>query len=83
MEAMEDIFEVWDTVADMAREISVPYQTVAKWHQRKRIPPEAWHGIIEAAARKEKWITAADLLRVNGRRRSVTAQVNGHILTSN
>ena len=73
MEEIEDIFTVWPSQAEMARELGVPYQTVAKWHQRGRIPQEAWSRIIECAALREKLITVADLLRVNGKRESASA----------
>jgi DNA-binding transcriptional regulator YiaG len=74
MRDITDVFSIWPSQADMARDLGLPYQTVAKWHQRERIPQENWLDVIEAAARREKLVTAADLLRVNNRRQSTGAR---------
>jgi hypothetical protein len=49
----------------MANEINEPYDTVRRWRSRGRIPERAWSVIIEKAARREKFITAAQLLSMN------------------
>lgn len=65
MEAIEDIFGIWPSLAAMARDIGRDYQTVAKWAQRKRIPPESWDVVIAAAARREVPITPGLLNSLN------------------
>lgn len=72
MEDLKAVFAIWGTQTKLAEELGLPFQTVAKWHQRGRIPQEAWGRLIECAARREVLITAADLLRVNNPRQSAT-----------
>ena len=63
MESVSDVFAIWPTAAAMAKDLELPYQTVAKWRQRGRIPQDAWIRLIECAAKRERLLTAADLLR--------------------
>jgi hypothetical protein len=57
----------------MARAIELPYQTVAKWAQRGRIPAESWPAIITAAKAKGKELTFAQLAGANPPRQSASA----------
>jgi adenylosuccinate lyase len=68
------VFGIWDSLADMARDLDLEYQTVAKWSQRGRIPPEAWDAVIAAAKRKRVSVSAAILNRLN-KPRSTANQV--------
>jgi hypothetical protein len=70
MRELQDIFEIWSSLADMARELDVEYQTVAKWSQRGRIPPESWDAVIAAAKRKRKSLSPELLNRLNAPRGS-------------
>jgi len=65
MRAIQDIFGIWPSLAELARDLDVEYQTVAKWSQRGRIPPESWDAVISAARRKRVVVSAALLNRLN------------------
>lgn len=66
MQALCDIFtQVWPSARVMAEEINEPYDTVRRWRSRGRIPERVWAIIIEKAARREKFITANQLLNLN------------------
>jgi hypothetical protein len=73
MPALHDIFQIWDNLADMARDLDMPYQTVAKWAQRKRIPSEAWGAVIKAAEGRGHNMTFEQLARANPPRQSAGA----------
>lgn len=73
MPAIQDIFGYWDSLADMARDLDAPYQTVAKWSQRGRIPSEFWGQVIEAAARRGKRLTYPQIANANPPRQSASA----------
>lgn len=68
MRELADIFGIWESMADMARDLGLEYQTVAKWAQRRRIPPESWADVIEAAHRKDVALSAAILNKLNSPR---------------
>jgi hypothetical protein len=68
MQALTDVFDIWPSLAEMARDIGIEYQTVAKWSQRGRIPPESWDAVIEAAKRKKVTVTPGLLNRLNAPR---------------
>ena len=57
----------------MAHDLDLPYQTVAKWKQRGRIPSEAWADVIEAAKFKGRTITFEQLANANPERKSAGA----------
>lgn len=73
--AIEDVFSIWESDAEMAREVGVPYDRVAKWKQRGRIPPEASDAVIEAAEREGVALSMELLSRLNAPRG--TAKVVG------
>jgi len=73
MPALQDIFQIWDSLADMARDLDLPYQTVAKWAQRERIPSEAWSAVIEAAKLEGHELTFEQLAKANPPRQSASA----------
>jgi hypothetical protein len=64
-ESIEGVFQIWKSLADMARDLDVAYYTVTKWWQRRRIPNEAWNAVIAAAAKKGRSISAIDLNQLN------------------
>lgn len=41
------------TVAELSTALNAPYQTVAAWKQRKRIPVSHWPQLIEVAKRHD------------------------------
>lgn len=63
--SIEQIFGLWPTQVEMAREVGVEWQACAKWSQRKRIPPEAWDAVIAAAKRKGRRLTPGQLNKLN------------------
>lgn len=73
MPALQDIFGIWTSLADMARDLDLPYQTVAKWAQRERIPSGAWAAVITAAKAQGKPLTFEQLARANPPRQSAGA----------
>jgi hypothetical protein len=73
MPAIQDIFQIWETLADMARDLDLPYQTVAKWAQRKRIPSEFWALVIERAEAKGVELGFPQLAAANPPRQSASA----------
>lgn len=70
MHALSDIFAIWGSLAEFSRDIGVPYQTVAKWSQRGRIPPESWESVIDAARRRKVVLTTSLLVRTNKPRKN-------------
>lgn len=70
MQAVEDIFSIWDSPAEFARALNKPYATVLKWKQRARIPTEAFDDVIAAAATAGKTLDHATLRRINPPRAS-------------
>lgn len=73
MLAIDDIFKKCGNLAELARDISVPYETVAKWSQRKRIPSDFWGRVIGAAERRGHNITYPQLAKANKPRKGVAA----------
>lgn len=58
---MEHISHIWPKVADLAADLRKPYQTVAAWKQRGRIPADYDLDLIAAAKRRGKRLTLAEL----------------------
>lgn len=73
MRALQDISEIWGSQAEMARDLGLPYQQVAKWFQRGRIPPESFELVIEKARLKDVALSHAMLNRLNAPRGTVRA----------
>lgn len=65
MQGIQDIFQIWPSVRDMATEIEQEYDTVLRWRLRGRIPEDSWDIVIQRAARHGKLVTAAQLLALN------------------
>jgi len=73
MRPIDDIFDRWETLADLARDVELPYQTVAKWSQRGRIPSEFWGRLIDAASRRGSHLSYPQLAEANPPRQSSSA----------
>jgi hypothetical protein len=52
-------------LAATARAIGKPVSTVQGWSERKRIPQDHWHGIIDAAKARDKLIVIEDFIRTH------------------
>jgi cell division FtsZ-interacting protein ZapD len=73
MVELQDIFGIWPTLAEMARDLDLPYERVAKWAQRERIPSDAWEAVINAVKGRGGHITFEQLARANPPRQSAGA----------
>jgi hypothetical protein len=73
MPPIKQIFGIWSSLAEMARDLDLPYQTVAKWAQRERIPSESWAAVIEAARKAGHKLTFEQLAAANPPRQSASA----------
>jgi len=62
MQNVADIYAVWPSDADLARDIGVSYPTAASWKQRGSIPVAYWRPIINAARKRKHPEITADLL---------------------
>lgn len=62
MQNVAEIFAVWPSDADLARDIGLSYPTVASWKQRGSIPVAYWRPIIHAARKRRHPEITADLL---------------------
>jgi hypothetical protein len=61
MPATEDIIQdIWGGAQGLADDIGVARDTVRKWS--KRIPSEHWGAVIAAATKRDRKLTADDLL---------------------
>ena len=64
MNTYDDIFNSWESVADFARDLQVPYSTAVKWKERKSIPSGHWFDLIQVASSKGVPVTYADLAKL-------------------
>jgi hypothetical protein len=62
MKGIDEILNLWPTMADLGRDLGLPYPTVAAWKQRGSIPVAYWRGIILAARRRGHPEVTGDLL---------------------
>ena len=52
---------IWPTLADLASDLGKPYQTVAAWKQRGRVPADHDLDLIEAARKRGADLTLEEL----------------------
>jgi len=62
MKSIGELFDIWPSMADMGRDLDLPYPTVAAWKQRGSIPVAYWRGIIAAARSRGHRDVNGDLL---------------------
>jgi len=67
---MEHIAHIWPSIAALASDLGRPYQTVAAWKLRGRIPADYDLDLIEAARKRGKRLTLEEL--AEARRAAVT-----------
>lgn len=65
MQAVHDIFAFWPTIAAFAQDLDLNPDAVRKWKKFGRIPQEAWGAVIEAAGKRGKTLTLADIVAAN------------------
>jgi hypothetical protein len=52
MKRVDDIMGLWPSMADLGRDLGLPYPTVAAWKQRGSIPVAYWRDLVGAAHRR-------------------------------
>jgi hypothetical protein len=52
MNGVDQIIDLWPSVADIGRDLDLPYSTVAAWKQRGSIPVAHWRDLLRAARRR-------------------------------
>ncbi len=62
MQSVAEIFSLWGSDAEVARDIGISYPTVSSWKQRGSIPVAYWRPLIRAARRRGHPEVTADLL---------------------
>ena len=62
MKSVADIFELWPSVAEIGRDLDLPYPTVAAWKQRGSIPVAYWRAVIDAKRRRGHSDISGDVL---------------------
>jgi len=62
--SFHEIIGIWDSTAELATKVGVPLGRALKWNQRGYIPPEYWPGLIKAAKRKGRAVTADNMARI-------------------
>lgn len=62
MRTFADVINRWETVAEFATDLCIPYQTAAAWRQRNSIPSPRWGAVVEAAARRGFFEITVELL---------------------
>jgi hypothetical protein len=62
---IDDVFDLWKTLVELAGDIGQSQWKVIKWKKRRLIPPEYWQSICDAARARGKALTADDLMRVH------------------
>lgn len=63
-----DVIGLWPSPDALAGEIGARVETVRKWRQRDRIPPEWWEPVIQAAQGKGQQITADEIAGMAARK---------------
>ena len=62
MRNVEELCNLWPSDAELARDLGVPYPTVAAWKQRGSIPAPYWRQLVRAAKVRHLSQVTADLL---------------------
>lgn len=62
MQTVANVIAAWPSMAELARDLDVPYTTVAAWKQRGLIRSEYWYDIVQAARRRGHPEITAELL---------------------
>jgi len=69
MNTFREILGVWPSVAELARDCGVRWQTVHQWRKRNSIPPTHWAALCGAARRRGiEGVTLETLAQIAARR---------------
>lgn len=66
--SFSEIIDLWPSIAELARDIGEPYETVRQWRLRDSIPVRAFTRIVRAAARRDLNVSTDDLIRITDRK---------------
>jgi hypothetical protein len=82
MQSFAELLVLWPSLAEVARDLAVPYDTVIAWKRRKSVPYEYWPALVTSAARyevrgitMERLADAAEVLRQHRRKLRPTTKV--------
>jgi hypothetical protein len=77
MRTLDDVFDSWTTLTEMATDVGVNRPTVEKWREREWIPHKHWPALLGALRRKGKDLSADGLLAMHfpKRRRSSSERI--------
>jgi hypothetical protein len=64
IDSFRDIIAIWQTAAQMAKDVGSTAESVQKWKERNNIPPAYWARTIRAAGKRGTLIKAFDLARM-------------------
>lgn len=64
MDEIQDIFNIWPSIEEMASDLGELPDTVYRWRKKGRIPAHVWPELIEKAATREHLVTAAQLMKL-------------------
>jgi hypothetical protein len=62
MQNVSELCALWPSDAHLARDLAVPYPTVAAWKQRDSIPAAYWRDLVRAAHRRGRPELTLDVL---------------------
>ena len=62
MQTVTEICNLWPSDAELARDLQIPYPTVAAWKQRGSIPAGHWRDLVRAAQARNLRQVTTDLL---------------------
>jgi len=77
MQNISDLCDLWPSDAELARDLGVPYPTVAAWKQRGSIPAPYWRRFVTAARARKLTQVTADLLADLHARKDTSASAPG------
>jgi hypothetical protein len=62
MSDVDTLIKRWPSMAELGRDLDLPYSTVAAWKQRGSIPVTYWRQLVSAARRRGLSDVTSDLL---------------------
>ena len=65
MKTLKQVFKIWPSLPELARDLGIPYVNVFRWKERNSIPADKWLDVIAAAKRRGKSLDLETLYRVN------------------
>lgn len=63
MQQIADILAQWPSLAELAADLNVPYDTAKSWRRRGRVPASRWSLLIEKGRTRGIVISVNDLMK--------------------